>query len=1474
MRIVIDLQGAQCGSRHRGIGRYSLALAKAMVRNRGDHEIIIVLSGFFTETIEPIRAEFDGLLSQENIRVWHAYGPVDSVNGSNTWRRNVAEFIRESFLSSLQPDIVHVSSFFEGFYDNSVGSIGLYSKNIPTAVTFYDLIPLIQHELYLTPNPDFEIIYREKINQLRRSDLYLAISESSRQELIEHLSIQSEKVFNISTAAGDQFKSLEISLSNKTALCQRFGLNRPFIMYSGATDPRKNHLRLIKAFSMLKPELRGGYQLAIVGKLPDADRVIFEEHVKACGLTLNDITITGGVSDSEMAQLYNLCNLFVFPSLHEGFGLPALEAMSCGAPVIGSNTTSVPEVIGRADALFDPYDEKSISEKITQCLTDDDFRADLSRHGLEQAKAFSWHASANRAIAAFEQFHAQRKVQKILDVSIKKHRLAFVSPLPPERSGISDYSAELLPELSNYYDIDVIVDQKIVLDSWITSNCSVRDVDWFENNFQYYDRVIYQFGNSHFHQHMFGLLKKIPGVVVLHDFFLSGIVAHMDHNGLTPNGWLLELYHAHGYKAFQEHIHSKDWNNEIIKYPCNRTVLENSIGVIVHSDHSRQLGDKWFGKEFSKDWSIIKHARVPEINQSRGNARQVLGFDEDAFVISSFGILAPTKQNQRLLDAWLDSPLSKDDRCWLVFVGENPRGDYGDNLIATINNSGLAKSRIRITGWTDTSQFRNYLAASDVGVQLRTLSRGESSGTVLDCMNYGLATIVNAHGAMADLPEDAVLMLRENFENFELSSALENLWIDEKKRKNLGMRAREVILNQHAPQSCAYQYAQSIEHYFKKNYDGENRLIDKIGSLAGAPSADNEWLEVANSISRNKNSSTIKQLLVDVSALINNDLKTGIERVVRSALFELINNPPEGFRVEPVYASAHELGYRYARQFTLGFLDCPDNLISDDVVEAFNGDVFLGLDLQQQIVAHQSRYYENLRQIGVRVYFVVYDLLPVLRPDVFPEGASTMHAAWLNTIQKAHGAICISRAVADEMVEWLSIYGSKRFRPFRLGYYHLGADVKSSVPSRGLPANAKKILATISRRPTFLMVGTIEPRKGHLQTLAAFEKLWAQGVDVNLIIVGSEGWKGLPERQKRTIPLIVHRLLNNTQLEKRLFWLEGVSDEFLESIYSQSSCLVAASEGEGFGLPLIEAAQHKLSIIARDIPIFREVLGEHAFYFSGLTPDALADSVQAWLALDKEGQAPQSDTMPWLTWKQSTQNLLDVMLGNQWYKQWMPDDVHRFWGGDARLDTQVGKRTGRDIESTGEAGYLIFGPYIRLDAGQYRVVIRGVLGEKGLAGAHMDAVVDKGRHILDKSALNAPDEKGNFVELFITLDAPCTDLEVRVWVSSDSDLKVSMIEIAPWHSEQEASGVDSEDRIESNVAEPIMDLETFATIGAHSDLQPAPESVQEKQITGQTKTSNDASVLMATVIPSDTKPVSQPSSAVRKRVKSQRKKMR
>jgi glycosyltransferase involved in cell wall biosynthesis len=236
--------------------------------------------------------------------------------------------------------------------------------------------------------------------------------------------------------------------------------------------------------------------------------------------------------------------------------------------------------------------------------------------------------------------------------------------------------------------------------------------------------------------------------------------------------------------------------------------------------------------------------------------------------------------------------------------------------------------------------------------------------------------------------------------------------------------------------------------------------------------------------------------------------------------------------------------------------------------------------------------------------------------------------------------------VADELAGWIATQPPLRQAPLKIGFFHLGADIDASAPSFGLPPNAQQVFDAVTARPSFLMVGTVEPRKGHTQALAAFELLWEQGADINLVIVGKQGWM---------MEKLVERMASHPEKDTRLFWLPGVSDEMLLKLYASSAALLAPSEGEGFGLPLIEAAQHHIPIIARNLPVFREVAGEHAYYFDGKEPAALAATVADWLVLHREGKAPPSDGMPWLTWSDSARQVLAAIEHQQWYKE-LPGD--------------------------------------------------------------------------------------------------------------------------------------------------------------------------------------------------------------------------
>ncbi|MCA7120270.1 MAG: glycosyltransferase, partial [Acidibrevibacterium sp.] len=693
---------------------------------------------------------------------------------------------------------------------------------------------------------------------------------------------------------------------------------------------------------------------------------------------------------------------------------------------------------------------------------------------------------------------------------------------------------------------------------------------------------------------------------------------------------------------------------------------------------------------------------------------------DDDFLVCSFGDMVPTKCNIELLESWAASALSKDKCCKLVFVGASPQGDYGEEFRQRLQRAEL-NGRVCAAGRVDRETYRNYLAAADLAVQLRTLSRGETSAAVLDCMNYGLPTIVNANGSMGELPTKTVRMLADNFTAAQLAEALEELWRSPAKRATLGKRAARHIHEQHAPRHCADLYVAAIEQFAQRVAETSIGLM-KAAARLGMPSDRQDLAHFATRAAQLFPTPRLqtKQLLLDVSELAQRDAKTGIQRVVRSILAELLDHPPAGYRVEPVFATM-EHGYRYARRFTARFLDLGDVGLSDDPVEIRPEDVFLGLDWEPDVAPRHQGWLQEIRLKGARVYFMAHDILPVTRPEFFPNGMPTSMRNWLSTISSADGVVCVSLTSAQELMRFLQLFGKRDGEPLKIG------------------------------------------------------------VKANLVIVGKQGWLADIEEKVSLHP----------ERDRQLFWLQGIGDDLLEQIYAASTCLIAASADEGFGLPLIEAARHKLPILARDIPVFREVAGDHALYFSGEEPRAVAEAVKTWLDLDRQGRAPRSDAMPWLTWEQSTRNLLDIILGGKWQSEWVArkdtDLIFRRWGSDELAQTQVGHRRGECIYSTGRAGYLLYGPYISIQKGKYRAIIQGKVGFGGVAGAYADVAIKTGTLLLAKAYLRPceGEQDAPLAMLDFSLDENRADLEIRVFVEENSDVEVSLVELRTGSAERE-----------------------------------------------------------------------------------------
>jgi glycosyltransferase involved in cell wall biosynthesis len=835
MRIAIDMQGAQTLSAKRGVGRFTVNIAKALARVAEEHEILLVLNGAFEESVRSLRDDFQGILPQENIKVWQLHFDTKAIDPANKSMIKAAEYLREEFINQIDADIVFVPNLQEGWLDSAVTSIGLLPTKSKVCSVLHDLAPLIYKEELL--NNIIGNWYYEKLDLTKRSDAIFTVSWSTKRDISKLLNISKENIFVLYCAIDrNQFRPISIPDGESYRLLSKYSIKSGFLMYAGGADKNKNLPRLIEAFSLLSPSLRKDHQLVFVGGCQSEETNLRDLAMK-CNLDFNDLVFTGHVSDQDLPAFYNLCTAFILPSFHEGFGIPPLEAMACGAAVIASDAASLPEVIDYQDALFDPYDITAIAGKIQRVISDEQFRSDLQQYGLRrsQAKEFTWENSARTALEVFKM---------------------------------------LLPERSK-----------------ITSN-----------------------------------------------------------------------------------------------------------------------------KE-----------------------DQMIGVD-------------------RLLQA-------------IPLVG----GQFNDQKLFDI-----------------------------------ALSIGES--------------------------------------------------------------------------------------FRPRNYE---------------------------------------KLYIDVSSIAVQDHATGIQRVTRAIALQLLAD--QEISCNLVYSTPTIENFYFANNIEARINNTTVAKADwhDQIVEFYDGDSLLFLDLHPALAITHASYIQKLRNKGVRVFFVVYDLLPVHYPQYFVPLLRTEFIEWLNVVFQSDGAFCISKTVAEDLSRYCRENEINVSTNFRINWFHLSADIMGSVPSLGFPPDANHILSLLSSRPTFLMVGTIEPRKRHSQTLAAFEQIWAKGVDANFCIVGRQGW---------LMKDFIEKLVAHTERGHHLFWLNGISDEYLEKVYAASTCLIVPSEDEGFGLPLVEAARHKLSIIARDIPVFREVASEHAFYFNGLEPEALASAIQDWMKLNEEGSAPSSEDIPRLTWKESAAQLKKILF--------------------------------------------------------------------------------------------------------------------------------------------------------------------------------------------------------------------------------------
>jgi glycosyltransferase involved in cell wall biosynthesis len=381
-------------------------------------------------------------------------------------------------------------------------------------------------------------------------------------------------------------------------------------------------------------------------------------------------------------------------------------------------------------------------------------------------------------------------------------RIAYFSPLNPIRSGISDYSEDLLPHLADLVDVDLFVDGFQPSNQELADRFCTYPIAEYPRRRWDYDIALYHMGNNLYHEAIYRMALRFPGVVVLHDYALVGIIGSMTAARGDRGGFVREWGYNHGLEGLARVRAILDGRMPLSPdEPLNRRLLDISIGLVVHSDYLRRrvLTTCPLADVAHIPMPCASHQPRPLTRQA---ARRELGLDEEGLYVGSFGFIVPSKQVEPLLDVFAEL-LPQFPNARLIFVGE-PLEWYDPTPL--IEQRGLA-DKVTITGYLPLSTWYTTMAAMDLAVNLRYPTLGETSAAVLRLLGEGVPTAVSNVGWYSELPGDCVVKVDvgETMRN-DLYSVMAGLLGEPERRHQLGERGRAYFAVHHKVEEAARRY--------------------------------------------------------------------------------------------------------------------------------------------------------------------------------------------------------------------------------------------------------------------------------------------------------------------------------------------------------------------------------------------------------------------------------------------------------------------------------------------------------------------------------------------------------------------------------------------------------------------------------------------------------------------------------------------
>lgn len=697
----------------------------------------------------------------------------------------------------------------------------------PLVATHYDLIPLVypEHYFHAGVDPNLWHDYQRALRLVRGADRLLAISGFVRREAVEHLGVPPDRIDVAWPVADPCFRRLPDAerAAILAPLRARLGLEDGFLLAVSHLHYAKNLVALLDAYRLLPAAVRRALPLVLACSLDAGEREAVLAWAAARGIGEREeknggdgrIVLTGFVTDEELVGLYNAATVFVHPSRYEGFGLPVLEAMKCGAPVIAGNASSLPEVVGEAGLLFDPEAPAELARALETLAGDAGLRRELGEKALARAAGFRADDLGRTTLAAYEAAceGIVREVQPL--------HIALFTPLPPQKSGIADYSAELLAEMAAWADVEVFVDDGISPDPELFALAAIHPFTEIERRAarRPFDAVLYQMGASFFHLYMLGPLLRWPGIVTLHDltwgFVLLRVrslcgdlpelrreVAASEGEGAAEALRQIEAGAPETLGARLEELFGRT--------PVLRRIVAGSRAQILHMPRpAAELAARYpEARPFAFPMGVEDPRR--SLPASGGNdARERYGLPAAGLLIGLFGVADPVKRIESVVRA-LARLAGELPGAALAVVGDFYDAAYQERLRRLAAELGLG-SRVLFAGRVPARDFDLLLLASDVVVNLRFPFRQQMSATLMRAIAAGKPVIVTDVPEWGHFPADFCLRVAPDAGEVDaLAAHLLRLARDPAARHAMAAAARRYYEESATPAHMAAGYRRVI----------------------------------------------------------------------------------------------------------------------------------------------------------------------------------------------------------------------------------------------------------------------------------------------------------------------------------------------------------------------------------------------------------------------------------------------------------------------------------------------------------------------------------------------------------------------------------------------------------------------------------------------------------------------------------------